>query len=303
MKHDANPNLMLRPGVKVRLELWWSKQACWERALMVLAIFLLIELIAVGRPMILTGQGNSMWKDDGTGLRDGGREFCIPIRHRAVIPNRIYAYLDPRDDQICLKRATQVDPAKGIWFEGDNKAVGKDGQPESIDSRTFGYVSRDRVLAIHVFSLPRLLDGPTAVQSCSDFNPDVKPDQALIDAESEAMRQAADQFRKFGGIKYSVTPSMDYLDDGMLLRSSPLGPGQSIVVSADRTFTKLLVCYRQSWSLTVVDDKGNKVGVLGNRAAEFPPQLVVFGPTTRLVLTQDQADTGVFADFYEIAIK
>lgn len=140
----------------VGVKSWWVKQALWEKALIILIAFLLVELIFIGRPMILEGQGDSM--KGPRGLRDGAREVCIPIRWWPVIPGWIYAFLDP-DDNLCLKRASTADKNGEVFFLGDNQGVGRDGQPESIDSRSFGKISRDRIKAVRIATLPRWMDG------------------------------------------------------------------------------------------------------------------------------------------------
>lgn len=195
--------------------MWWAKQARWERILVYVVVSLLTIVVSIGRPMVLTGQGISMRGPNG--LRDGAREFCIPIRWWGIVPGRIYAFLDPKDGQLCLKRSTQVDPAKGVWFEGDNKGVDRWGQPESIDSRSFGWVSRDRVVGLHLFSLPSVFDGKTAARELA------KPTAKPVDPETKqiAQNQARLQSDRVRLFVESGSPSWRKLD------GAKIGDGQS----------------------------------------------------------------------------
>lgn len=140
---------------------WWGKQARWERALIVLIGIFLLELVSIGKPFVLTGQGSSM--QGPYGLREGAREFCIPLRWWPIVPGWIYAFKDPRDGHLCLKRASRIDPG-GIFFLGDNQGLDQWGQPESIDSRSFGAVPRRNVVAIRIATLPRIFDGKTSAE-------------------------------------------------------------------------------------------------------------------------------------------
>lgn len=130
-----------------------------DRLLLALLVSLLLFFAGFGKPMILTGVGGSMLPT----LRDGAREvvFSPWIFFRDVVPGRIYAFLDP-DNNLCIKRATKVE-AGGVYFRGDNIRV-EDGRPVSIDSRDFGLIPRERIVGVHVVSLPWWFDGPTSVK-------------------------------------------------------------------------------------------------------------------------------------------
>jgi hypothetical protein len=167
---------------------WWLSLCRTDKVLVSITVCLLVFAILVGRPLILTGQGDSMEGPDG--LRDGAREFCVPLRRWPIIPGRIYAFRD-QQGEVCLKRAKTVDPDGKVYFLGDNQKVDRNGQPESIDSRSFGKISRDRIIAVRLFTLPRCFDGLTSQREAQKRQKNFPADQFTLAREKAKQERAA----------------------------------------------------------------------------------------------------------------
>ena len=86
--------------------------------------------------------GNSM----NPTYRDG--DIVLGCRLYSVNIKSIYVFRPPVGEKYVVKRLTQVSPTNKLFFEGDN--------PEgSFDSRMYGYVSRDKVVAKCIFTIYR----------------------------------------------------------------------------------------------------------------------------------------------------
>lgn len=155
----------------------------------VLVILAVSIVVSPGKPAILTGQGNSMYGPKG--LRDGAREFCVPIDLIGIRRGLIYEFTDP-EGETCLKRAASVQ-GDYVEFLGDNRGINSSGHPESIDSRSFGLVHRSSVHRVRLFTLPRWFDGPTAAQTLGQPNYVVSQEDITCRTVAKSVIKSAQQ--------------------------------------------------------------------------------------------------------------
>lgn len=173
-----------------------------DQTLVGIIIFLGLFLGLFGQPLILTGQGNSM--EGPRGLRDGAREFVLPLwLFFDIHQDGIYAFR--AKEELWIKRASKIQ-GDYIWFLGDNQATDEDGSPESVDSREFGWIHRSQVIGIRVFSLPRIFDGPTETEMAQVASLERTPEeQAQIDATKDALGQGRAETEKARGLISEVS--------------------------------------------------------------------------------------------------
>lgn len=258
------------------IRMWWAKQVPWERAFMHAIIVLFLLVVATGGIMVLTGQGRSM--EGPQGLRDGACEVCIPLRWWPVVPGHIYAFRDP-DNELCLKRANSVDPDGSVFFMGDNQGVDILGNPESIDSRSFGNICRDRILAVRLFSLPRCFDGLTsqgeaqkALAGPPTIDQQLAATGAAINAGAEQRKLLSEQVK--GSIQFSsATKQMGDCDLDSVL---PLAREQQVSLTSSRPFTKAIL-WLVGDDIAVVN--GQNVG-----CSSSPVTIALLKPSTVLTI-------------------
>ena len=113
-------------------------------------LWLLIVLIAVGVLAILyyifpliEVCGDSM----NPTFKDG--DIILGCRIFTIKKNTVYVFHPPVGEKYVIKRLTQVSSTTNkLFFEGDNP-------DHSYDSRMYGYVSRDKVVAKYIFTIHR----------------------------------------------------------------------------------------------------------------------------------------------------
>ena len=87
--------------------------------------------------------GDSMYPT----FKDG--DIVLGCRLFTIKRNAVYVYHPPVGEKYVIKRLTQVSPTtKKLFFEGDNSDY-------SYDSRMYGYISRDKVVAKCIFTIHR----------------------------------------------------------------------------------------------------------------------------------------------------
>ena len=76
-------------------------------------------------------------------------DIIIGCRLFSLTPKNIYIYRPPIGQKYVIKRLNRVSPVTGnLFFEGDNKDC-------SYDSRMYGYVNREQVVAKYIFTIYR----------------------------------------------------------------------------------------------------------------------------------------------------
>ena len=73
-------------------------------------------------------------------------DILIGCRLFSIKKKSVYVFRPPTGEHYVIKRLTQVSPAGKLFFEGDNSDY-------SYDSRMYGYVSRDKVVAECIFTI------------------------------------------------------------------------------------------------------------------------------------------------------
>lgn len=80
-------------------------------------------------------------------FKDG--DIILGCRSFNIRTNAVYIYHPPVGEKYVIKRLTQISSTTGkLFFEGDNLDY-------SYDSRMYGYVSRDKVVARYIFTIHR----------------------------------------------------------------------------------------------------------------------------------------------------
>ena len=87
--------------------------------------------------------GDSMYPT----FKDG--DIIIGCRLCSIERNEVYVFHPPVGEKYVIKRLTQVSSTTNkLFFEGDNP-------DHSYDSRMYGYVARDKVVAKYIFTIYR----------------------------------------------------------------------------------------------------------------------------------------------------
>lgn len=108
----------------------------------ILTLCAVIALIVYIFPLIQVC-GDSMYPT----LKDG--DIVIGCRLFSIKENSIYVFHPPVGEKYVVKRLTQISPyTSKLFFEGDNSDF-------SYDSRMYGYVSRNKVVAKCLFIIHR----------------------------------------------------------------------------------------------------------------------------------------------------
>lgn len=80
-------------------------------------------------------------------FKDG--DIIIGCRLCSIERNEVYVFHPPVGEKYVIKRLTQVSSTTNkLFFEGDNP-------DHSYDSRMYGYVARDKVVAKYIFTIYR----------------------------------------------------------------------------------------------------------------------------------------------------
>ena len=112
---------------------------------MLWAILILLMIIAVLCYIfpLIEVCGNSMHPT----FKDG--DVILGCRIFSLKKKSVYVFHPPVGEKYVIKRLTQVSPTTNkLFFEGDNP-------DHSYDSRMYGYVSRDKVVAKYIFTIHR----------------------------------------------------------------------------------------------------------------------------------------------------
>lgn len=106
----------------------------------IIAIILILAILFYTFPLIQVC-GESMYPT----FNDG--DIIIGCRLFNISKQSIYVYHPPVGQKYVIKRLTQVSPTNNkLFFEGDNS-------DHSYDSRMYGYISRDKVVAKYIFTI------------------------------------------------------------------------------------------------------------------------------------------------------
>lgn len=107
---------------------------------LILLLIVVIPLLLYLFPLIEVC-GDSMYPK----FNDG--DIILGCRLFSIKPYSIYVYTPPVGEKYVIKRLTQVSPyTNKLFFEGDNSDY-------SFDSRKYGYVSKDKVVAKYMFTI------------------------------------------------------------------------------------------------------------------------------------------------------
>ena len=114
--------------------MWWL--------LILLPICAIIAFIIYAFPLIEVC-GDSMYPTFNNG------DIILGCRLSSIRINSIYVYHPPVGEKYVIKRLTHISPATNkLFFEGDNADY-------SYDSRMYGYIARDKVVAQYIFTIHR----------------------------------------------------------------------------------------------------------------------------------------------------
>ena len=74
-------------------------------------------------------------------------DIILCCRFCSIDEKSIYVFNPPLGEKYVIKRLTQINPTTDkLFFEGDNPK-------ESYDSRMYGYVSQDKIVAKYIFTI------------------------------------------------------------------------------------------------------------------------------------------------------
>lgn len=73
-------------------------------------------------------------------------DIILGCRLFSIKRKAVYVFRPPTGEKYVIKRLTQVSSANKLFFEGDNPNY-------SFDSRMYGYVNRDKVVARYIFTI------------------------------------------------------------------------------------------------------------------------------------------------------
>lgn len=108
----------------------------------IVAVLVIVGLLAYSFPLVQVC-GDSMYPT----FKDG--DIVLGSRLFKLKRKAIYVYTPPVGEKYVIKRLTQVSPTTHkLFFEGDNANY-------SYDSRMYGYISRDKVVARYIFTIYR----------------------------------------------------------------------------------------------------------------------------------------------------
>lgn len=80
-------------------------------------------------------------------FKDG--DIILGCRLCSIKKEAVYVFHPPAGEEYVIKRLTQISPTTNkLFFEGDNPDY-------SYDSRMYGYVSRDKIVARYVLTIHR----------------------------------------------------------------------------------------------------------------------------------------------------
>ena len=108
----------------------------------IIALIVIFAVISYIFPLIqVCGQSMLYTFNDG--------DILLGCRLFKLKENAVYVFHPPAGEKYVIKRLTQISSTTGkLFFEGDNPE-------QSFDSRMYGYVSRDSVVARYVCTIRR----------------------------------------------------------------------------------------------------------------------------------------------------
>lgn len=300
-------NGVLRPGEplpvhpqydQVGFDLWkWLKEKATYRPLTSrqmrvakwLTIVVAVAVAVAGLwvlPNIVPGLG--AYVVNGESIKEyphGSSVFSIPLRH-------------PRPGEFVVAVGS-LDGAETVEDTQPQVLIKKFDGSRLVSTNTDQTCSNFQILGRVVFGLR-----PLVKQGADRPGRVVKVDP---EAGTERLMQES-RFRvKFARLTKipcvaSGTRNVSRVTDGLVSNYESVGPDGVVELRASRPFTKVVVLYAQDSATATIMADGAKVAELGMQSDPHLETITLPKPANKLLIQQQEADTGLFLDLYEVAL-